>query len=44
MNPLLPSIDVRFNADWANSDSLALIEKFILIFIDNILLETYKNN
>jgi cell division transport system permease protein len=29
-NPLLPSIDVRFNADWANSDSLALIEKFIL--------------
>lgn len=29
-NPLLPSIDVRFNADWANSDSLALIEEFIL--------------
>lgn len=29
-NPLLPSIDVRFNADWANSDSLNLIETFIL--------------
>lgn len=29
-NPLLPSIDVRFNADWANSDSLYLIGEFIL--------------
>ncbi len=29
-NPLLPSIDVRFNADWANSDSLSSIEEFIL--------------
>ncbi len=25
-NPLLPSIDVRFNADWANNDSLNLIQ------------------
>ena len=25
-NPLLPSIDVRFNAAWANNDSLAVIE------------------
>lgn len=29
-NPLLPSIDVRFRADWANSDSLALIKQEIL--------------
>lgn len=28
-NPLLPSIDVRFNADWANNDSLVEIEHFI---------------
>lgn len=25
-NPLLPSIDVRFNADWANNDSIAAIQ------------------
>ena len=29
-NPLLPSIDVRFNADWANNDSLAKIEALVL--------------
>lgn len=29
-NPLLPSIDVRFNAAWANNDSLARIEQNIL--------------
>ncbi len=29
-NPLLPSIDVRFNADWANNDSLVSIEQSIL--------------
>ena len=29
-NPLLPSIDLRFNADWANSDSLAIIEAEVL--------------
>jgi cell division transport system permease protein len=29
-NPLLPSIDVRFKAAWANSDSLRVIEKAIL--------------
>ncbi|HJN06924.1 MAG TPA: permease-like cell division protein FtsX [Bacteroidales bacterium] len=28
-NPLLPSIDVRFNADWANNDSILLMENFI---------------
>lgn len=29
-NPLLPSIDVRFNANWANNDSLSIIEESIL--------------
>lgn len=29
-NPLMPSIDVRFKAAWANNDSLAVIEKKIL--------------
>ena len=29
-NPLLPSVDVRFRADWANNDSLAVIEKSVL--------------
>ena len=28
-NPLLPSIDVRFNADWANNDSITVIESYI---------------
>jgi len=29
-NPLLPSIDVRFNADWANNDSLVKIKDFVM--------------
>ena len=29
-NPLLPSIDVRFNAAWANNDSLNIIETRLL--------------
>ncbi|NOY50159.1 MAG: cell division protein FtsX [Chlorobi bacterium] len=29
-NPLLPSIDLRFNAEWANNDSLAIIENYIM--------------
>lgn len=29
-NPLLPSIDVRFNADYTNPDSLSVIEKQLL--------------
>ena len=29
-NPLLPSIDVRFNAAWANSDSLGVIQAQLL--------------
>jgi cell division transport system permease protein len=29
-NPLLPSIDIRFHADWANNDSLAVIEESIM--------------
>lgn len=28
-NPLLPSIDVRFVADYANADSMAMIEKWV---------------
>ncbi len=28
-NPLLPSIDVRFIADYANADSMAMIEKWV---------------
>lgn len=29
-NPLLPSIDVRFNADWANNDSIIVMENMVL--------------
>lgn len=29
-NPLLPSIDVRFNADWANNDSIIQMEQKVL--------------
>lgn len=29
-NPLLPSIDVRFNAAWANNDSLLMIQNYIM--------------
>lgn len=28
-NPLLPSIDIRFTADYANIDSMAMVEKWI---------------
>ncbi len=28
-NPLLPSLDIRFVADYANSDSMAMVEKWI---------------
>lgn len=28
-NPMLPSIDIRFNADWANNDSIVLMENFV---------------
>ncbi len=31
-NPLLPSIDVRFKAAWANNDSLAKIESQLLAY------------
>ena len=33
-NPLLPSIDVRFNAAWANNDSLNVIENQLLANTD----------
>ena len=29
-NPLLPSIDVRFNADWANNDSIMALQSQLL--------------
>ncbi len=29
-NPLLPSIDVRFNANWANNDSILRMEQIVL--------------
>lgn len=29
-NPLLPSIEVKFKASWANNDSLAIVEKRLL--------------
>ena len=29
-NPLLPSIDVRFNANWANNDSILRMEQLVL--------------
>jgi cell division transport system permease protein len=29
-NPLLPSIDVRFKAEWANNDSLVKIKDFVM--------------
>ena len=29
-NPLLPSIDVRFNAEWANNDSIAVVQSQLL--------------
>ena len=28
-NPLLPSLDLRFTADYANSDSMAMVEKWV---------------
>ncbi len=38
-NPLLPSLEVRFNADWASPDSLKIIEKKVLK--NNIVKEVY---
>lgn len=38
-NPLLPSLEVRFNADWASPDSLKIIEKNVLK--NNIVKEVY---
>lgn len=38
-NPLLPSIDIRLNANWANNDSLAVIEQYIMQ--DNNVKEVY---
>ncbi len=38
-NPLLPSIDVRFNADWANNDSIVKIENRLMA--NKIIKEVY---
>lgn len=50
-NPLLPSIDVRFHADYANSDSIALIEQQILdntdvkeVYYQKSLVDLINNN
>lgn len=50
-NPLLPSIDVRFRAPWANNDSLVIIEQFILtneavkeVYYQKSLVQVLNNN
>ncbi len=50
-NPLLPSIDVRFKAAWANNDSLAKIEKRLLadrdvkeVYYQKSLVQTINRN
>lgn len=50
-NPLLPSIDVRFHANYANNDSIALIEKAILdnpdvkeVYYQKSLVDLINNN
>ena len=50
-NPLLPSIDVRFHAGYANNDSIALIEKAILdnpdvkeVYYQKSLVDLINNN
>jgi len=50
-NPLLPSIDVRFNASWANNDSIRKIEQNILtnpsvkeVYYQKSLVQLINNN
>lgn len=50
-NPLLPSIDVRFNSDYANNDSIAKIEKWVLknknvkeVYVQKSLLHSIDKN
>ncbi len=50
-NPLLPSIDVRFNAGWANNDSLGKIERDLLsrsevkeVYYQKSLVQTINRN
>jgi cell division transport system permease protein len=50
-NPLLPSLDVRFRAPWANNDSLAIIEQFVLsnesvkeVYYQKSLVQVINNN
>ncbi len=50
-NPLLPSIDVRFHADYANNDSIALLEAYLLentdvkeVYYQKSLVDLINNN
>ncbi len=50
-NPLLPSIEVKFRAAWANSDSLALIEQRLMqnpnvneVYYQKMLVDQINNN
>lgn len=50
-NPLLPSIDVRFNSEYANNDSIAKIEKWVIgnkivkeIYFQKSLVHSINNN
>lgn len=50
-NPLLPSIDVRFHADYANNDSISLLEAYLLentdvkeVYYQKSLVDLINNN
>lgn len=50
-NPLLPSIDVRLNSDYANNDSIAKIEQWVLknknvkeVYVQKSLIHSIDNN
>lgn len=50
-NPLLPSIDVRFNSEYANNDSIAKIEQWVLkhknvkeVYVQKSLIHSIDNN
>lgn len=50
-NPLLPSIDVRFYSDYANNDSIAKIEKWVMtyrnvkeVYFQKSLIHSINNN
>ena len=50
-NPLLPSIDVRFKSEYANNDSIAKIEKWVMrnknvkeVYVQKSLIHSIDNN